>query len=155
MTRALLQWSDIRPTLLRAVGRSGVEYRIEQIENHPTFKWRLFRFITPDDAGVMISTGWLVDMKALAAAHEADALGPVPLPQRIAWDKLRPGHYWGVAPCGLAYRIQKIGSEWRVDRFENADAEYGTILDEGSLAAMKAAAGRDATAATATLETAP
>lgn len=143
-----LEWSDIRPTLLRAVGRSGVEYRIEQRDG----AWWLVRFTSAADRGVSVSTGWLADMKALANQYEADALGPAPAAQRIAWTKLKPGHYWGVAPVGLGYRILKVGMVdgsplWQLEQFPNADAKHGTFIDEGSLAAMKALAVRLATVA--------
>lgn len=144
MTRAVLQWNDIRPTLLRATGRSGVEYSIYQIAAGPPARWDLFRFATPDDEGAYVSTGWLADMKALAEEAERDAVGEAPTPQRIAWTKLKPGHYRGVSSCGLAYRILQVGSIWQLEQFANEDAEHGTLLDEGSLAAMKAAAQRDA-----------
>lgn len=147
-----LEWSDIRPTQLRAVGRSGVEYRIEQRDG----AWSLFRFTSAADRGVAVSSGWLADMKALADQHEADALGTAPAPQRIDWAKVKPGHYWGVAPIGFGYRILKVGMVegaplWRLEQFPNEDAEHGTIVDEGSLGAMKAAAVRRATAAAAEL----
>lgn len=149
MTRALLQWSDVRPTLLRAVGRSGVTYRIYNIHAGPPVRWDLYRF-TAEVNGEFVSTGTLADMKALAEEHERDALGPAPEPQRIVWEKTRFG-YWGVAPVGRSYRIRKITSDqWSLDLFTNIMgkvAEPGTPLDMGSLAAMKAAAQRDATEA--------
>lgn len=143
MTRKLLEWSDVRPTLLRAQGRSGAEYRLEQRDG----AWWLFRFDGGDDVGKAISTGWLADMKALAELHEADALGPQPEPQRIAWKKARRGYYIGSALNGRAYRILQIGETWQLEALERTTDQTGTHLDEGSLAAMKAAAARHATEA--------
>lgn len=145
MTRALLEWSGVRPTLLRAVGRSGVEYEIQQTTGG---RWVLWRG-DPDEGLERLSDGWLADMKALAAAHEADALGPAPEPQRIAWAKESRWLWWGVAPSGRAYRLLKVGDIWQLEQFASLDARAGTPLDEGSLAAMKAAAARDATSAAA------
>lgn len=148
MTRALLQWSDIRPTRLRARGASGFEYQIEQTTGG---RWVLWLW-KHDAAGAKItraSDGWLADMKALAAAHEADALGPAPEPQRINWVKAAPSHYRDRALNGRAYRILKIGDTWQLEALAHVTDTSGTPLDEGSLAAMKAAAARDATSAAA------
>ena len=150
MTRRHLQWSNLRPTLLRAVGRSGAEYRLRHCAEGG---WSLLRFAHPDDTGdALLHHGALADMKALAELAEADALGPAPAAQRIAWTRLRPGHYWGIAPIGLAYRILKIGitesaTLWRLEQFPNEDAETGAVLDEGPLQSLKRRAEEDATEA--------
>jgi hypothetical protein len=150
MTRALLQWSNIRPTLLRAVGRSGVEYRLEKspLGN----RWMLTCFASLDDPGTHIMCGHQVDMKAIAEEREADELGEPRRPQRIAWSKIRAGHYWGISDIGVAYRILNVGRQngeivWTLERFENEDAELGTPLDDGSLQACKRRAVEDATEA--------
>ena len=139
MTRKLLEWSDIRPTLLRAQGRSGVEYEIQQTTGG---RWVLWRG-DPDDGIERVSDGWLADMKGLAEQHEADAVGPAPEPQRIEWTKERPGYHRGIAPCGLVYLILKVGDVWQLEC--QSDGDFGNFRGEGSLAEMKAAASRNAT----------
>ncbi|MGE0024831.1 MAG: hypothetical protein AB7S70_14500 [Hyphomicrobium sp.] len=150
MTRALLQWSDVRPTRLQAVGRSGIEYQIARRMDCDDGRWALYRFDSIYDDGQRVSEGWLADMKALAEEHERDALGPPPAPQRIAWEKLKPGRYMGRAPCGTTYRILKVGDIWQLELLARFGGPGGTPLDEGSLAAMKAAAARHATEAART-----
>jgi hypothetical protein len=151
MTRSLLQWSDLRPTLLRAVGRSDVEYQIEQ---SGVGRWVLYRFAAAggaDGIGARVSEGWLADMKALAEEAERDALGPAPEPQRIEWRKKGSGHHCGAARSGRAYRILKIGDTCQLERLGTEHAKTGTVIDEGSLQAMKASAQRDAADADAML----
>lgn len=149
MTRKHLQWTDVRPTHLRAVSRSGGDYQIIRCE---TSGWNLYRFDERDPNGTLLNHGALADMKALAEAAEEDRVGQLPTPQRIQWTKIRDGHYWGVAPIGLAYRVLKVGiadgaAVWRLEQFANEDAEHGAPLDEGSLQSLKRRAEQDATAA--------
>lgn len=139
-----LDWIDDRPTLLRAVGRGGRVYRIEQREPGC---WVLT--IGAGGKDEPLSSGILADMKALANAHE-DSLAP-PMPkQPVTWTRIRNGHWWGVAAIGTAYKIVKVGRiagtvVWQLQTFANEDADHGQWLDDGSLAAMKSRAVAHAT----------
>jgi len=148
MTRALLQWSDLRPTLHRAVGRSGNTYELASDDGCR----ELWVFPADHGPGKRIDTGWLADMKARADMIERDAIGHAPPTQRIAWTKIKPGHYWGLSEIGPAYRVLSMGRQngeavWRLERFENQDSEYGSAIDEGSLHLCKRRAVEDATEA--------
>lgn len=140
MTRKHLEWSDIRPTLLRAVGRSGVEWQLHQRDE----TWVLYRY-APGADPVRVSSGWIADMKSLAELEEADLIGPAPAPQRIEWARINTGRHHGTAACGLVYHLLKAGDVWQLACM--SDGDFGGFRDEGSLPAMKAAAQRHATEA--------
>lgn len=62
--------------------------------------------------------------------------------QRIKWTKIGSGIYWGVAPIGLAYRIERANRVegvqfWDLKEFPNEDAEVGEYVDTGAFACLK------------------
>lgn len=134
---ALLQWTDERPDVFRARGRSGVTYRIGR--DGPAAWW--LKATQPDGTETTLSSGHLADMKAMANMDEA-ARRPKTAPQSIAWTRIKNGHWWGVSTAGTAYKIVRVGrlmgeTLWRLEEFMNEDAERGDPLDEGPLNAMK------------------
>lgn len=140
MTRNLLEWSDLRPTLLRAVGRSGAEYQVELDRG----RWVLYTIPPHSKTCTRVSDGWLADMKALAEEGERDAVGSAPAPQSIEWTKIASGRLRGQAPCGRAYSLLKVGDVWRLESLAHSRERTGWTLDEGPLAAMKRRAAQDA-----------
>lgn len=135
---AHLQWTDERPDVFRAPGRSGRLYRIGR--DGPG-DWYLRVTPAGGQAERDLSRGTLADMKLLASVDEAEHAPPVTA-QRIAWTRIRADHWWGVSASGPAYKALKVGridgeTVWKLEAFANEDAEHGEWLDEGTLNAMK------------------
>lgn len=62
--------------------------------------------------------------------------------QKIKWSRIRAGVYWGVAPVGLAYQIERTGKvdgewRWELKEFPNEDAETFEHVDVGTLRDLK------------------
>lgn len=58
--------------------------------------------------------------------------------QKIKWSRIRNGVYWGVAPIGLAYEIERIGIadgevQWQLREYPNADADTFENVATGPL----------------------
>ncbi len=82
--------------------------------------------------------------------HKAD--GSEQKLQRIKWSKISDGVFWGVAPCGLAYRIERANKvegvqHWDLKEFPNEDAEVFEYVDTGPFRGMKRTAAFEATCA--------